>query len=55
MSQPVLINVVTGEIEIKGEKDTHFKKGDTLLLPYTGDFEVMGLGEATLLVTDQFA
>ena len=54
-SQPVLLNVVSGEIEIKGEDLSHFKKGDTVLLPYTGDFEVSGVGEAELLITDHFA
>ena len=55
MSQPVILNVVSGEIEIEGEEITRFKKGDTLLLPYTGEFEVRGVGEAELLITDHFA
>lgn len=54
-SQPVLLNVVTGEIEIQGEDNTRYQKGDTVLLPYTGDFRVAGVGEADLLITDQFA
>ena len=55
MSQPVLVNVVSGEVEIQSDRRTRFKLGDTLLLPYTGNFDVMGLGEAVLLITDQFA
>ena len=54
-SQPVLLNVVSGEIDIQGQERTRFKKGDTVLLPYTGDFEVFGVGEAELLITDHFA
>lgn len=54
-TQPVLINVVAGELEIKGRDTSHYTQGDTILLPYTGDFEVAGRGEATILVTDQFA
>jgi mannose-6-phosphate isomerase len=55
MSQPVLLNVVSGDVEIQSDRRTRFKKGDTVLLPYSGNFEVMGLGEAVLLITDQFA
>lgn len=54
-SQPVLLNVVAGEIEIRGESVSNYKKGDTVLLPYTGDFQVAGVGEADLLITDHFA
>jgi mannose-6-phosphate isomerase len=54
-SQPVLVNVVSGQIEIQGENSSRFGKGDTLLLPYTGEFEVTGLGGAELLITDHFA
>jgi mannose-6-phosphate isomerase len=54
-SQPVLLNVVSGEIDIQGQDRTRFKKGDTLLLPYTGDFVVTGVGDADLLITDHFA
>ncbi|MCB1122057.1 MAG: class I mannose-6-phosphate isomerase [Verrucomicrobiae bacterium] len=55
MTQPVLVNVVSGEIEIKGKESTCFKRGDTILLPYTGDFDIAGLGDAVLLITDHFA
>ena len=54
-SQPVLLNVVSGEIEIKGDSSSRYKKGDTVLLPYTGDFKVGGVGDAEILITDQFA
>jgi len=52
---PVLLNVVSGSIDIQGENLNRFQKGDTLLLPYRGDFEVATAEEAILLVTDHFA
>ena len=54
-SQPVLLNVVSGTIEVQGESLSSFEKGDTVLLPYQGDFAVSSSEEAVLLVTDHFA
>jgi len=51
-SDPMLVSVVDGKIEIGGEE---FKKGDNLLLPYSAGFEVSSAAGAELLVTDQFA
>jgi mannose-6-phosphate isomerase len=54
-TQPVLISVVEGTIEVQGRDRSHFRKGDTFLLPYQGDFEVTSLDTAELLITDHFA
>jgi mannose-6-phosphate isomerase len=54
-TQPVLINVVTGSIEVQGNDRRQFHKGDTFLLPYQGDFEVSSSDFAELLITDNFA
>lgn len=54
-SEPVLLNIVSGSIEIQGGGTHSFKKGDTLLLPHQGKFEVTGAEEAILLITDRFA
>ena len=54
-TQPVLISVVLGNIEVQGKDRTHFQKGDSFLLPYLGDFEVTASETAELLITDHFA
>jgi mannose-6-phosphate isomerase len=53
-TQPVLLNVITGKAEIHGSEVSYFEKGDTVLLPYAGEFEVRSTDGADLLITDQF-
>ena len=53
-SPPVLLNVVSGTVTIHGGGINQFHKGDTILLPYDGGFEVTSDDRAVLLITDGF-
>ena len=53
-TQPVLISVVSGAIQVRGLETREYSLGTNLLLPYDGDFQVTGTREAEILVTDQF-
>jgi len=50
-SDPWLVSVVDGEVSIHGSA---YKKGDNLLLPYSGAFELSSATSAELLLTDHF-
>ena len=53
-SQPVLLHVVEGNIEFKGDDIRKFSKGDTILIPFEGTIEVTSSEGAVVLLTDQF-
>lgn len=54
-TEAVLINVVSGSIEVQGSELTRFSKGDTILLPFNGAYEIASSAGADLLITDRFA
>lgn len=54
-TEPVLLNVVNGEIYISADDQCTYVKGDTILLPYKGTFSVSGSEGAEILITDHFA
>lgn len=54
-TQPVLISVVSGVIQVRGLETREHPRGTNLLLPFDGGFQVSGDGDAEILVTDQFS
>ncbi len=54
-TEPVLVNIVSGCVEVQGSELTRFSKGDTVLLPFNGGFEIVSYEGADLLITDRFA
>jgi len=53
-TEPVLISIASGTISVAGGEPREFQKGDTFLVPYTGNFEVSSEDEAVVLITDHF-
>lgn len=53
--QPRLLSVASGQVKVKGEAETTLSKGDNVLLPFAGTFEIAAVdGDALVLVTENF-
>ena len=53
--EPRIVSVTDGELTIGGQEGTMLKKGDNVILPWAGAFELQSPEGATFLLTDHFA
>jgi mannose-6-phosphate isomerase len=53
--QPRLVSGVSGRVSINGDPSDSIGRGDNILLPFAGEFELMAQDQVLLLVTEDFS
>jgi len=53
--EPRIVSVTKGVLKIPGSQETTLKRGDNVLLPWAGGFELHAPKGATFLLTDRFS